>query len=171
VHNALTDRYFDANGNSHFVWTRNSHRQRAFVLRRQPDREFRGRRAPTEAEAGGVYVTDHQAIIERIYDRDHKRWVIVVAGVGALATAGATKYLMNNWNRFDREIRRKMLDPEFGILLLFENCLHDLDLEHDISDIPEPRVLAVAGRTQIIEPLDAPQTGAVQPEPARPLSH
>jgi hypothetical protein len=152
VYNRLTQKYLDDNDASFFMWTKAANGERTFVPRRGADANLPVRRRPAQGEDPLTVRTTQLAIIERHRDEEFGRWVFVVAGVGALATTGAAKYLAQNWRLLERKIRKGHLQPEFGLLLEFQNCAHDLDLTDDISNIPRPRVLRVTDSIMYSEP-------------------
>ncbi|MEU4159800.1 hypothetical protein [Actinoplanes sp. NPDC026670] len=153
VYNSLTRKYFDDNDRSFFQWVRSANGERTLQPRRGQDQNLPVRRAPLADEDPSSVRSTQLAVLERLWDSEHERYVFLLVGVGALATTGAAKYLAENWRMLDRKIRKGRLGREFAILLNFAECLADLTLEEDISDIPKPTVLCITDRTTYTVPV------------------
>ena len=158
VYNRLTRKYLDDSDDAFFAWVRAPNNERTFAPRSSADNNLPYRRSPGPGEHPASVRTCQLAVIERHWDRHHNRWVFILAGIGALATTGAAKYLAENWRVLERRIRKGLLEPQFGLLLEFPDCLPDLDREEDLSDIPAPIVLRVADRATYAMPVDGTLT-------------
>ena len=67
-------------------------------------------------EMPGRSINRELGVVQRINDRKNNRVIFICAGLGASATYGCARYLMENWKKLHRTYK----DGEFGICLAFE---------------------------------------------------
>jgi hypothetical protein len=70
-------------------------------------------------------------ILQRLYDHEQRRHVIICAGTGSSATFGTARYLAENW----RQLQRKHGDSDFAICFAFRDQPRDADV------VVEPQVM------------------------------
>jgi hypothetical protein len=146
IYNAAAERYLDQNPDTLFRFVREDVRKGVEIRA--------GSRKGTRLWGRGAADEDRElAIVERLYDRDLDRIVIVCAGFGTSATYLATKYLVDNWrmlarHAFDRQ--SAINGRNVGVLLAFpklEANLHDEDRlarwaitpDDILEELPQPR--------------------------------
>jgi hypothetical protein len=167
LNNCLTEKYFDSNSNTFFLYLRTDDGERNFRLRNDQHRALPSRRPPHADEDRAWIVTTQAAVIERHFDRENGRYVICIMGVGALATAGAGRHLAKYWEDYYRRISLGQLAEEFGVYLAFNNCPPDLSIEKDLSDIPDAHTILFVDKNHIDEPYANPENPTMANENRR----
>jgi hypothetical protein len=141
VYNSLTAHYFEENPNSYFSFDRipdpTDPTETSRVIR------IAGRKDPIPVERApfGGRGTE-LAIVERLLDEDNDRIIFAIYGFGAASTAGAGRFLAQNWKEFANLVER--FGPRLGVLLAFDNYPRDIERGEELDVLHNrPRVLFV----------------------------
>ena len=107
---------------SYFEYTKNDKGERIFRIR---TKGLEG------VEIPGRSIDRELGIIQRINDHNHNRVIFICAGLGASATHGCAKYLIDNW----QDLNQKYKHNEFGICLAFSGQTYNSD------DVVNPKIV------------------------------
>lgn len=148
VYNSLTAHYFEGNPSSYFSFGRiqvdenqGSQRTISIVGREQP---VPVTRAPYDGRGTEL------AIIERLVDEANQRIIFAVYGFGAAASAGAVRFLAEQWK--DLASLRERSGERVGLLLAFDDYPRDIRRGEELDVLHNrPRVLIVRTPSNVAE--------------------